>query len=370
MLGMEELLIVSFLFLTAVNCFVTYLGSSSCIKRASKHKDYVGSIKKLRIYDNYIFTTLLMITSVIYVALSYFYFKSTLKVSDYFITFATIGGFVLTSFTTFFSRLCYCYACNFILKTKLNEFDCFMVNTISLAKVFYPLFVVSFVVPTIYVLPYSMQTREILIGVFLGVFVLFYIATTTLFNMLTLGARRIKKGKIFDVVSSLFKEHHIKKYRIYYWDSSKSNDSNAMVMGFSRVNFFISSSLVQSLDDKELEAVILHEIGHIKHNHIKSNVIQQTIYLSAIAAVLYYAIISDATNIGFMLLLILVFLLLMGLSVNVSKKQEDEADLYVAKHGLGDSLISALRKISVDGDEGDTIHGSVEDRHENIKSKK
>ena len=78
MLGMEELLIVSFLFLTAVNCFVTYLGSSSCIKRASKHKDYVGAIKKLRIYDNYIFTTLLMITSVIYVALSYFYFYNFL----------------------------------------------------------------------------------------------------------------------------------------------------------------------------------------------------------------------------------------------------------------------------------------------------
>ena len=73
-------------------------------------------------------------------------------------------------------------------------------NTISLAKVFYPIFVVSFVVPTIYVLPYSMQTREILIGVFLGVFVLFYIATTTLFNMLTLGARRIKKGKNYNYI--------------------------------------------------------------------------------------------------------------------------------------------------------------------------
>ena len=370
MLGMQEVLILSFLFLTGVNCLVTYLGSSSCIKRASKHKDYVGAIKKLRIYDNYIFSSVMMVTSVIYVALSYFYFKSTLKVSDYFITFATIGGFVLTSFTTFFSRLCYCYACNFILKTKLNEFDCFMVNTIALAKVFYPIFTVSFVVPTIYVLPYSMQTREILIGVFLGVFVLFYIATTTLFNMLSLGARRIKKGRVFDVISALFKEHKIKRYKIYYWDSSKSNDSNAMVMGFNKINFFISSSLVQSLDDKELEAVILHEIGHVKHGHVKSSVIHQGIYLTAIAAVLYYAIISDVTNIYFLLILILVFVLLMGVSVNVSKKQEDEADLYVAKHGLGDSLISALRKISIDGDEGDTIHGSVEKRKENIKSKK
>ena len=122
MLGAGELLLISFLFLTSLNCLVTYICSSSCIKLASKKNDYLGAIKKLRKFDNYLLSTLLLVTAVIYVALMYFYFVSILEVSDYFIAFATIGGFIATLFTTFFSRLCYCYACNFILKTKLDEY--------------------------------------------------------------------------------------------------------------------------------------------------------------------------------------------------------------------------------------------------------
>ncbi len=367
-MGMGELLILSFLFLTSLNCFVTYICSSSCVKRASKQNDYVGAIKRLRKFDNYLFSSLMMITAVIYVALSYYYFVSVLKVSDYFISFATIGGFILTLITTFFSRLCYCYACNFILKTKLNEYECFVQNAFLLAKIFYPIFIVSFMIPTIYIFPYSMEIREYIIGGFLAVFVLFYIASTTFFNILSLGARRIKRGKIADFIGEIFKKHGIKRYRLYYWDSSRSNDSNAMVTGFNKINFFISSSLINSIDDKELEAVILHEIGHIKHKHTKKSVINQTIYLFAIVGALYYAIISDNANINILLIIILVFLLMMGVSLGVSKKQEDQADLYVAKYGLGDALISALKKISF-GDEDDLVHGSVSKREENINKK-
>ena len=369
MLGAGELLLISFLFLTSLNCLVTYICSSSCIKLASKKNDYLGAIKKLRKFDNYLLSTLLLVTAVIYVALMYFYFVSILEVSDYFIAFATIGGFIATLFTTFFSRLCYCYACNFILKTKLDEYECFVENMFSLGRLFYPIFIVAFAVPTIYILPFSMQIREILIGVFLAVFVLIYVASTTPFSILSLGAIRLKKGKIVDMVSKLFKEHGIKRYRIYYWDSSRSNDSNAMVTGFFKVNFFISSSLVASIDEKELEAVILHEIAHVKYKHVRSTIVHQTIYLLAIVGVLYYAIISDYTSINLVLIIILAFLLLMAISLKVTKKQEDEADLYVAKHGLGDALISALKKISFDDNEEDLVHGTIDQRKANINKK-
>ena len=128
MIGSGELLIIGVLFLTTLNCLVTYLFSSYAVKKASVENDYSGAIKSLRIYDRYLFTPLTMLSAIAYVALSYNYFIEILEVSDYFITFATIGGFIFTLVTTFFSRLCYCYACNFVLKTKLNEYECFMVN--------------------------------------------------------------------------------------------------------------------------------------------------------------------------------------------------------------------------------------------------
>ena len=48
---------------------------------------------------------------------------------------------------------------------------------------------------------------------------------------------------------------------------------------------------------------------------------------------------------------------------------EDEADLYVAKHGLGDALISALKKISFDDNEEDLVHGTIDQRKANISKK-
>jgi len=77
-------------------------------------------------------------------------------------------------------------------------------------------------------------------------------------------------------------------------------------------------------------------------------------------------IISNITNIYLLLAIMLVFVLIMGVEIRITKRQEDEADLYVAKHGLGDELISALRKISYEG-ENDLVHGSVEDRKKNIE---
>ena len=365
-MGMGEILIISFLFLTTLNCLVTYFCASSAMKFASKKNDYGGAVKKLRIYDNYILTTLTMLTGVVYVALSYNYALETLEESDYFITLATMGGFIFTLLTTFFSRLCYCYACNFILKTKLNEYECFMQNMFSLIRIFYPIFVVSFIIPTIYVLPLEVNLRHIIMVAFLFTFVFIYILSATFFNVLSLNAKRITDERLLNVLNKLFNEHKIKRYNLYYWDSSRSNDSNAMVCGLFKVNFFISTSLINSINDKELEAVVLHEIGHIKNNHIKSSIVNQMMLLFAIALVLSYMVIFNMINIYILLAIMLVFVLIVGLEIRITKKQEDEADLYVARYGLGEELISALRKISYDGEE-DLIHGSVDKRNENIK---
>ena len=97
-MGAGEILILSFLFLTTINCLITYFCANSAIKIASKKNDYSGAVKKLRIYDNYILNTLTLTTGIIYVALSYNYFLDTIKVSDYFITLATLGGFIFTLF--------------------------------------------------------------------------------------------------------------------------------------------------------------------------------------------------------------------------------------------------------------------------------
>ena len=51
---------------------------------------------------------------------------------------------------------------------------------------------------------------------------------------------------------------------MFSWDTSKSNESNAMVAGIMTHYIFISTSLLNDITLPELESILVHEIGHIK----------------------------------------------------------------------------------------------------------
>ena len=67
MLGLNylQILIISFLFLTAINCLVTYLCSTSSLKVFQKTKSYTKGINKIKIYDTFILTTLRLIINIL-----------------------------------------------------------------------------------------------------------------------------------------------------------------------------------------------------------------------------------------------------------------------------------------------------------------
>ena len=119
-IGMGNLLIITFLFMTTLNCLVTYFCSSSSLNYLTKTQSYNKAITRIHMYDKYILTGLNLMTSILYVVVSYGYFYKLLEISDFFVALSVLVGFVLSIITTFFSRLCYCYVCNVLLKTTLN----------------------------------------------------------------------------------------------------------------------------------------------------------------------------------------------------------------------------------------------------------
>lgn len=347
-LNIMQILIISFLFLTTLNCLVTYLCSSSSLKVLEETKSFPLAINKIRTYDKYLLTTLTLVTSAIYVVLSYFYFRDLLGISDYFISLSTCLGFLLALLTTFFSRLCYCYACNILLKTKLNEYECFIENFFYLLRIFFPIFLVSFIIPTIQVLPFENIYREVLSILFIIIYLIIWVFSSPGKTILTLNARKITNPDLLHLLNTLFKDNRIKKYELYYWDSSKSNESNAFISGFFKRYLFISSTLIETVNDRELMAIVLHEIGHVKNHHLKKILVSKLILLSVLSLIIYYISVFKTFNIWVLFALVFAFVLVMGRNLKGMKKYEDQADLYVNKAGYGDELISALKKVSFD----------------------
>ena len=348
-ISVGNLLIIAFLFMTTLNCLITYFCSSSSLSYLNKTQSYNKAITRIHICDKYILTGLNLITSVLYVVLAYGYFCELLGDSDYFVALSVLLGFVLSVITTFFSRLCYCYVCNVLLKTTLNAKDCFRENFFYLLRMFFPVFLVSFVVPTIYVLPIGNNYRNMGVVVFLGVYLFIWLLSTPYKTMLFLNARKIPDSDLSMLLNKLFKDNGIKKYSLYYWDSSDSKENNALMSGIFKKYLFVSSTLIATLTDKELEAVVLHEIGHLKNNHLKKMLVFKMILLLAVSVMVVYLVLFETIKIFMIFILIVIFILAARINLSNSKKCEEQADLYVNSKGYGKYLISALKKIELDG---------------------
>ena len=151
--------------------------------------------------------------------------------------------------------------------------------------------------------------------------------------------------------------------RIQVMDGSKrSRHSNAFFTGFGKFRkIVLFDTLIEHLAERELEAVLAHEIGHSKKRHVPQMLLVSA--LSSLAAFYLVALLArqpwfyrsfgfEPGNIGSALLL---FGLLSGLVTFWlspllhwwSRRHEYEADAFAAEvMSGGDALVNALRKLN------------------------
>lgn len=150
---------------------------------------------------------------------------------------------------------------------------------------------------------------------------------------------------------------------IYVMDASKrTTKANAYFTGLgSKKRIVLFDTLINDLTTDEIVAVLAHEIGHYKKKHtiiqLIVSILQTGLLLYILSFFLNSQSISEAmgSNIPSFHLGILAFSLLftpisifIGLLMNIlSRKNEYEADSYACSFGLGEFLISGLKKLSV-----------------------
>ena len=155
---------------------------------------------------------------------------------------------------------------------------------------------------------------------------------------------------------------------LFVMDGSKrSAHSNAYFTGFGaskRVVFF--DTLLKQLSPGELDAVLAHELGHLKHKHVTKRIALMFAVSFAGFALLgwlstqvwfYIGLgvrpLMDAPNDALAVLLFLfavpVFAFFLSpLAAQLSRKQEFEADAYACQQSNGNDLAGALLKLHQD----------------------
>jgi len=173
----------------------------------------------------------------------------------------------------------------------------------------------------------------------------------------------LEDGKLRDAIESFAQKAGFQLTNIFVIDGSKrSSKANAYFTGFGKKKrIVLFDTLMNDLTTEEIVAVLAHEIGHYKKKHVVFSLLLSILTTGVTFYILSLFLgnirLAEALGgkeasfhlgiIGFSFLFTPISELL-GLAVNhISRKNEYEADNFAAQFGLSESLISALKKISV-----------------------
>ncbi|WP_017217624.1 M48 family metallopeptidase [Pseudoalteromonas sp. NJ631] len=143
----------------------------------------------------------------------------------------------------------------------------------------------------------------------------------------------------------------------------------ANAMALANGSIVITDNMVElASTQQELSAVLLHEIGHVEHNHVMESLVSSSIVFVSSSVVLGdISALSDLMMQGAML----------GINQNYSQHAELEADLYahnklITLYGNSIAMISIFEKLAKESDEQHSwlsTHPSFEQRIEQLRQK-
>lgn len=173
--------------------------------------------------------------------------------------------------------------------------------------------------------------------------------------------KELDDKELKDTITQLLNKCGFSNNGIYVMDGSRrSSHGNAYFTGMGnnkRIVFF--DTLLESLNAKEIEAVLAHELGHFKHKHIIKQIIVMAIMSLFGLALLgwlmqftpfYAALGVDAPSTYMALILFLLVsplfsIYLQPIMAYFSRKHEFEADDYAAQQSDAKVLVQALVKL-------------------------
>lgn len=215
-------------------------------------------------------------------------------------------------------------------------------------------------------------------GFNVAVMALYPTVVAPLFNKFT----RMPEGELKLRIEALLARCGFASGGLFVMDNSRrSSHGNAYFSGFGAAKrIVLFDTLISRLSPSEVEAVLAHELGHYKRQHINRRLVLIFSLSFAVFALmalllqdpaLFEALgLGRASTAGSVLLIILtvpyLLFVLRPLLASYSRKHEFEADAYAAEHADANALVSALVRLYKDNASTltpDPVHSAVYDSH-------
>lgn len=163
------------------------------------------------------------------------------------------------------------------------------------------------------------------------------------------GCKRLPDGEVMDMVRRLEAGTGAKFSRVYLWEPGGGSVQNAAAVGvFPPFRYlFLTPALIRCMPRPELEAVILHELGHVKRKHLLFYLFTSlaSINLAAMAG-LFLPL--DGPGERFVVTAVLVLVYFRFMFGWLSRNMERQADLFaLEKTDNARGLVNALEKLGI-----------------------
>lgn len=160
----------------------------------------------------------------------------------------------------------------------------------------------------------------------------------------------LEDSVLLERLQGLFVRVGLKVGKIRIWPAVGSKVANAVVTGFFRGNVLLTDYMIHCLTPEELEAILAHELGHLKKGHLWVRLL-----LSILWAPIFLIFDNMATGARmdpmsppYLLTILVLFVLYFYIVVRfIARVQERQADHFALEIGIESiTMISALYKIA------------------------
>ena len=313
------------------------------------------SIIKNIFYVGYIYTLLL--------AGLFKYINESLNSYDLSLYLIDLSSILITYLIVHISMLPFSFYSNFVIEsryefntsTKLLFFKDNLISLLLTLIVVSLLSLVFFYIVSFQNLWWLLMSLAMFLVIIISMFI-YPTYISPIFNKF----KKLQNENIKDEIKDLSERTDFSIENLFVMDRSKrSKHPNAYFTGFSknrRIVFY--DTLIDLLTPKEIKAVLAHEIGHYKHNHITKSLVIST-FIIFIGMFLISQLVNNSNYLEILNLnnsassqLIALFFTYQIISFftdpffsTLSRKNEYEADMFASKQVQKEHLISSLVKL-------------------------
>ena len=313
------------------------------------------SIIKNIFYVGYIYTLLL--------AGLFKYINESLNSYDLSLYLIDLSSILITYLIVHISMLPFSFYSNFVIEsryefntsTKLLFFKDNLISLLLTLIVVSLLSLVFFYIVSFQNLWWLLMSLTMFLVIIISMFI-YPTYISPIFNKF----KKLQNENIKDEIKDLSERTDFSIENLFVMDRSKrSKHPNAYFTGFSknrRIVFY--DTLIDLLSPKEIKAVLAHEIGHYKHNHITKSLVIST-FIIFIGMFLLSQLVNNSNYLEILNLnnsassqLIALFFTYQIISFftdpffsTLSRKNEYEADMFASKQVQKEHLISSLVKL-------------------------